>query len=247
MLEVRDLTVSLNSKLLLPKLSFALTKGSYTVLLGRNGSGKTTLLRALLGQQSGQTGDVFWQEQALGSLSLTARAAQIAYVSQSSAPPLSLPVLDYVLLGRSRFHPWFAKPSAADRVAALSALANTLTSGLAQQDCASLSGGEGQRVKMARALAQSSACLILDEPTAHLDLAQRAQLMQVLRGLAAAGHTLLLSSHEPRDALLGATQLMLLSDQGLRLTTPQAVTASELASCYGVAEIDENTWPTAKR
>lgn len=181
-IETRNVGFSYEHKAVLRDITFSVAAGELVALIGPNGSGKTTLLRLLLGLLSPSAGTVALQNQPLSSYGAKERAKKIAYVSQQ--PPLSFPltVLELVTLGR---YPHAGRFSAnpADAIAVENALERTDASHLKERNFSSLSGGEKQKVLIARALAQSARVVLLDEPTLHLDLFYQLQILSALKKL----------------------------------------------------------------
>ena len=161
--------------------SLSLETGQVGVLLGRNGCGKTTLLKTTLGLCTPEQGQILFDGQALGAMKRQQRAQVAAYVPQELQFG-ALRVYDAVLAGRvSRFG---IQPGAADRTAAEAALADMDLTALAERNVQTLSGGERQKVAIARALAQEPKLLVFDEPTGNLDVANEQRILQQARRLA---------------------------------------------------------------
>src|SRR5262245_57429196 len=181
-IETQGVSFSYEQKQVLRDITFSVGPGELIALIGPNGSGKTTLLRLLLGFLSPSAGIVALSDKPLSSYTVKERAKKIAYVSQQ--PPLSFPltVFELVALGR---YPHAARFGAdpADNLAVERALADTNTAELRDRNFSSLSGGEKQKVLIARALAQSARILLLDEPTLHLDLFYQLQILAALTKL----------------------------------------------------------------
>ena len=168
----------------LDQLSFNVAAGEMIALLGANGSGKTTLLKLLLGLLAPSSGTIAIFNAPLSSYAPEERAKQIAYVSQQPASSFPLTVLELVTLGRYAHGTRFSL-SAADRSAVEEALKRTDSEHFSTRGFATLSGGEQQKVLIARALAQSAKILLLDEPTLHLDLRYQLELLAALKTLCA--------------------------------------------------------------
>ncbi len=166
-------------------VSFSVTPGSMTAIIGANGSGKTTLLRMLAGLIRSQSGRILLEGADLGALNARHRARLIAYVPQTTVTAFPFRVLDMVLSGRTPYIAPFHLEGAHDRERALESLASTGAQHLADRAITSLSGGERQMVVLARALAQEPRLLLLDEPSTALDLKHRADLMRTLARLRA--------------------------------------------------------------
>ncbi|HSQ42802.1 MAG TPA: ABC transporter ATP-binding protein, partial [Fibrobacteraceae bacterium] len=170
-------------KALAGPLDIAFHPGELVCLVGPNGSGKSTLLRTLAGLLPALSGNVLLQGSLLPDLSLAERARRVALVPSGSQAPQGMSAMDSVALGRSPHTGWWGKLSAKDREIVQSALLQTDCSALAQRKISELSDGERQRLSVARALAQEARMLLLDEPTAFLDLPHRVSLMGLLRTL----------------------------------------------------------------
>lgn len=173
-------------------VSFRATPGHLTALVGPNGSGKSSSVRLLLGRAPLVGGHVLVDGDDVGRLSPRARARRLAVVPQRETPAFPMPVRDVVALGRFA---WDDRGPATLQ-AVTHALARADATGLADRDTESLSGGEWQRVRMARALAQGAPTLVFDEPTAFLDIAHEMAVFELLRALADEGHTVLVVSHQ---------------------------------------------------
>jgi iron complex transport system ATP-binding protein len=181
------------------------------VLLGENGSGKSTLLKVLAGVLKPQAGEVLLGGRALSSVPRRESARTIGYLPQGFEPLFPMRAFDLVLLGRTPYIGAFGTPTAGDRAAASAALAEMDATELAQTDLRAMSGGERQRVLLARVLAGAPCVLLLDEPTANLDPRHRFLVLDAMRRRAAAGGTVLFSTHELDVASQGADDAVLLA------------------------------------
>jgi iron complex transport system ATP-binding protein len=195
-LALRGLEVRLAGRPVLAGVDLALAPGELLLLAGRNGAGKTTLLRTAAGLLAPDRGTVELAGRPLASLGRREVARQVACVAQETALPFPFTAGQLVLLGRTPHLGLLAFESRADVAVAERALARLGLSGLADRSVLELSGGERQLVQLARGLAQEAPVLLLDEPTAHLDLAHRALVLGCLRDLAAEGRALLVVSHD---------------------------------------------------
>lgn len=179
LLDVRNLTVERQGRVLLRNVDITLGRGEMVALVGRNGAGKSTLLRALVGVCAG-SGSLFFEGVDLRDLSPRERAQRIAYLPQHIDIPVGLTSYDYIALGR---HPWrsaVARWSTEDRRWVDEAIERAGVQGFLGRALLTLSGGERQRVYLAAALAQRARLLLLDEPSAALDPVQRADLWALL-------------------------------------------------------------------
>jgi iron complex transport system ATP-binding protein len=163
--------------------SLEVPRGRLTAVVGANGSGKSTLVRLLCGLLKPAGGEVFFDGAPLRSMEPRARARRIAYVPQTVSTVFPFTALEVVLTGRSPYTTRLRFEGAKDVEAARRALAAVDAAHLAARPVTELSGGERQMVALARALAQEPECLVLDEPSAALDLKHRAALVRHLRRL----------------------------------------------------------------
>ncbi|MBO4920324.1 MAG: ABC transporter ATP-binding protein [Lachnospiraceae bacterium] len=201
MLRITDLTFRYTRKspVVLDNISLSLKDGEIGVLLGKNGSGKTTLFKTVLGFEKPEAGQIDFNGKDLLKMNRRERAEQIAYVPQDIQFG-DLTVFDTVLLGRL---PYFGlKASKEDEEIALKTLKEMGLEELAMRNTAELSGGERQKVAIARALAQEPKLLVFDEPTGNLDIAnEQLILKEILRGTKEKGIGVLTSLHDLNEAL----------------------------------------------
>jgi iron complex transport system ATP-binding protein len=177
--------------------SLAVGRGRLAALVGANGSGKSTLVRLLAGLLKPAGGEVLFGGVPLASVDVRTRARRVAYVPQTVSTVFPFTALEVVLTGRSPYTTRFRFESARDVDVARSALAELDASHLESRPVTELSGGERQLVALARALAQQPECLLLDEPSAALDLKHRAGLIRHLRRLRdEQGMTALIITHD---------------------------------------------------
>jgi len=236
MLEARDLGYGYPGRAVGRGLDLALGAGEVLCVLGPNGGGKTTLFRTLLGLLEAQAGEVRLQGESLGALPRAEVARRMGYVPQGHAAQFAFTVRDAVLMGRTAHVGLFAAPSAVDRAAAERAIEALGIGALAGRVVTELSGGERQLAMIARALAQGARALVLDEPTASLDFGNQVRVLREIRRLAAEGYAVVFSSHDPSQAFLAASRVLLLAPGGaLRQGTPEdVITADNLRQVYGV-------------
>lgn len=201
MLEVHDLEIGYLSKTgrtsIAKRMNFSLGKGELIGLVGANGIGKSTLLRTLSGMQRPLEGTVIVDGKALESYSSFELATQLSVVLTEPAATKNLSVREMISLGRQPYTNWIGTLSPSDVKAIQNALEATETTNLSDRKCYELSDGQMQRVSIARAMAQDTPIIILDEPTTHLDLYHRAYVLKLLKNLATeTGKSILFSSHE---------------------------------------------------
>jgi iron complex transport system ATP-binding protein len=225
-----------NLEPVLKNLSLDVPAGAITAILGPNGSGKTTLLRIMLGVLSPGSGAVLIEGKPLRSYSRREASRWIGLVPQAEHIPFALSVLEYVLLGRSPYLGMLEMPGEHDYSIALTALKELGLFGLTNRSVIELSSGEQQMVMLARALAQETRILLLDEPTSHLDLSNKGRILHTLRQLADRGVTIVFTTHDPEAAIAIAGYLVLVRD-GQTLaggSVDQVLTTDNLRATYGV-------------
>lgn len=235
MIAIRELSFGYGSERLLERVSFTAPAG-VTVLLGPNGAGKTTLLRILLGRLQPQAGTVQIAGKPLASYSRRQLSQMLGFVPQNEQITFDLSVREYVLLGRAPYVPLLELPGPADSQIVSEILEMLGLHDFGDRPISSLSGGERQLVIIARALAQRPQILLLDEPTAHLDLANQARVMSVISRLAAQGLSVLFTTHDPNLALSHSDYTVLLRRGAGCVAGPSSalLTAEQLSSVYGV-------------
>ena len=180
----------------LDDVSIAAPAGTLTAVVGPNGSGKSTLVRALVGQVPLEQGEITVDDQPVSDARRNALARQVAVVTQREEPAFPLAVPDYVALGRYPHLGLWRGTTTADTAAIAGAVARTEIEPYLDRTIAELSGGEWQRVRLARALAQGGRSLVLDEPTTFLDIGHEMAVFELLGRLAADGMAVLLVSHQ---------------------------------------------------
>jgi len=182
MLKVRELSVEYENRRVLENVSFDLSESSILVLLGANGAGKTTLVRAVNGSVPAASGEIVIDGRRQGAMSRREIAEKIAVVAQENETRFPMSVFEFVLAGRFVHGGAFGWESEADITAARKALEDCDLTEYETRLMNHLSGGERQRVVLARALATGAKILLLDEPTANLDLAHQAMMFRLVRG-----------------------------------------------------------------
>ena len=217
-------------------LSLSIPDGAITAILGPNGSGKTTLLRLLLGVLRPRQGTIRVAGRPQDSYSRRELSRLVGLVPQDEHIPFDFTILEYVLLGRAPYLGPLATPAEADTHLALKALGAAGLEGMHSRPLPNLSGGERQLVVLARALAQQPRILLMDEPTAHLDLGNRGRLLEIMRDLAAGGKTVVLTTHDPNlAAAVAGTAVLMRSGQVLDAGPVASVlTGANLSVTYGV-------------
>jgi iron complex transport system ATP-binding protein len=217
-------------------VSFGLQGGEVLCLLGPNGSGKTTLFKTVLRLLEPWGGTVTVDGESIRRWSRRRLAQSFGYVPQAQAALFPFTLLEVVLMGRTAHVGLFATPSRRDREIAEECLAALEIGHLGTRVYTEVSGGERQLALVARALAQESRILVMDEPTASLDFGNQVRVLTAIQALARRGIAVVLSTHDPDHAFLCAHRVALLHrGQLVRLGTPAAVVTPEcLREIYGV-------------
>lgn len=235
LLACRDLACGYPTRKVLEGVDLELHAGSSTVLLGPNGSGKSTLLKTLTKTVPPLSGEIKVQGEKSETLSFSQLARKIAYVPQEELPPFRFTVRQVVLMGRLPLSTGFFD-TPADLEATERAMEEADCCAIADRPITEISGGERQRVLIARALAQDSALLLLDEPTSHLDIGHQVAIIRLAQKLRSQGKGLLTALHDLNLAAdLGETAVLL--NQGkiaIHAPVEEVLNSPLLDQTYGV-------------
>jgi iron complex transport system ATP-binding protein len=238
LLEVRELSFAYGARRVLEGISLMVARGELVALVGPNGAGKSTLVRLISHVLEPELGRVWVEGRDVRRLARGALARRLAVVPQAPVLPPAYTALDLVLLGRTPHLRLLQREGARDRAIASVALEATGAAHLAGRRLGELSGGERQRVVLARALAQEPALLLLDEPTAHLDLGHQVSALALVRDLVRTrGLGVLAVFHDLSLAAQFCDRLVLLVDGRVRASGPPEtiLEPSVLGDAYGVA------------
>jgi len=215
-IKIDNLSIGYASKkhinLIASNLNINLKPGNLVCLLGKNGIGKSTLLRTLTKVQPALGGDIFINQKNLNEISNSNLSKQLSVVLTEKLPESSLSVFELIALGRQPYTNWVGQLNTKDIKIIETALEETNTKHLMQAKYYQLSDGQLQKVLIARALAQNTNIIILDEPTAHLDIHHTIETFTLLKKLAEKyGKTIIISTHEINLALQLADELWLMT------------------------------------
>ena len=232
-LQANDIAVTLQGNPILQGGTVTAGAGELVGIIGPNGSGKSTLLRCIYRALSPQKGAVLLDGTPMECLSPRQTAQKMAVLAQHNHCPFDFTVLEMVLLGRSPHKRLLEGNTAQDVTLARQALEQVGLAALEERAFATLSGGEQQRVLLARALVQQTSCLILDEPTNHLDIQYQLELMDLVRGL---GVTVLAAIHDLNIAALYCDRLYVMQQGQVVASGPpaQILTPERIAQVYRV-------------
>ena len=244
MIKVRNISVKYDGVLVLDEVSFELNDGNIIALLGANGAGKTTLIRAVNGTIPVTSGEIVVDEKSLARMSRKEIAGKTAVVAQENETRFPITVLEFVLAGRFVHGGAFGWESDADIAAAAKAVEDCDLGEYETRLMNQLSGGERQRVVLARALATGAKVLLLDEPTANLDLAHQAMMFRLVRERCDAhGASAIVITHDLNLASEFADEIILLKQGRIvaKGKPEDVLNAENVQEIFGVKVLlDEN-------
>jgi iron complex transport system ATP-binding protein len=232
-----DISVSIDGKLVLDSISIHVAPGELIALVGPNGAGKSTLLSVLSGDIRPTAGSVKIDDREIGSYKAIELARMRSVLIQENQMSFPFTVGQVVIMGRS---PWARTPAfEGDEIAVAEAMVEMDVDQLVTRRFTALSGGEKARVSLARVLAQRTPTVLLDEPTASLDLSHQEDVMRSVQALAAAGRAVLVVVHDLTLAAAYADRIALLSAGRLVSsgTPAEVLTVDRVAKVYGL-EVD---------
>jgi iron complex transport system ATP-binding protein len=238
MIELCALALRIGGRPLLTHIDARVASGEFVAVLGPNGVGKTTLLRAIAGLHPTSAGTILIDGSPSRRLRPIERARRVAFVTGDEVMFDTLRVAEVVGIGRFPHRRWWQwRAGDADERAVAAALAAVRMNDFAGRSFSTLSAGERQRVWIALGLAQETPILLLDEPTSHLDVRVAHDILELLRGLTAAGKTVVCALHDLNEAAAYAGRIALLGEGTLlEIAPPDALLAGEaLERVYGIA------------
>ena len=240
MIELREITLAYGSRVLLEGVTATIPGGCSTALVGRNGTGKSTLLRAVagIGAKTLCSGGIYVGGRDTARMKASERARTVSVVTTDKCRVANLPVEDAVALGRAPYTNWIGRMQADDRRMVAEALEQVGMASFARKTMDSLSDGEAQRVMIARALAQHTPVILLDEPTAFLDMPARYELCALLRRLAhEEGKCILFSTHELDIAMRMCDRVAVIDPPSLQVATAaETLAGGAVGRLFGGAE-----------
>lgn len=226
----------ISQQTVLHDVSLEVHSGETLYLLGRNGSGKSTLLACLAGLLKPEAGAIRIDGNEINAIMPAERARLIGLIPQLHIPVFSYTVAQMVMLGRAPHFGWLSTPSRQDHEIVAEAMAQVGLHEMRDRPYTSLSGGEQQLTLIARGLAQKSPILLMDEPTAHLDLSNQHRVLEIVQQLSEQGLSFIVSSHSPNNALAYADRVLLLTGGWVTAcgSPAEILTESLLSTVYGI-------------
>ena len=245
MIRFQSLSLGYGSRILIDSLSATVKRGELTALVGRNGTGKSTLLRAITGLGERKGGDILLGDKSIDSLSTAELATMVAFVTTDKVRIANLRCRDVVALGRAPYTNWIGRMQEQDEEIVMRSMELVGMSDYADKTMDRMSDGECQRIMIARALAQQTPIILLDEPTAFLDMPNRYELCTLLQRLAHEEQkSILFSTHELDIALALCDSIALISPPQLHLLPTEEMVKSgyiEKLFTSGIVNFDPAT------
>lgn len=245
MIRFQSLSLGYGSRILIDSLSATVKSGELTALVGRNGTGKSTLLRAITGLGERKGGDILLGDKSIDSLSTAELATMVAFVTTDKVRIANLRCRDVVALGRAPYTNWIGRMQEQDEEIVIRSMELVGMNDYADKTMDRMSDGECQRIMIARALAQQTPIILLDEPTAFLDMPNRYELCTLLQRLAHEEQKcILFSTHELDIALALCDSIALISPPQLHLLPTEEMVKSgyiEKLFTSGIVNFDPTT------
>jgi iron complex transport system ATP-binding protein len=235
-LVVKDLYFSYKMANVLNGISFDVSEGTLLCVLGKNGAGKSTLFRCVLGLLKGYRGTIRIDGIDAAALSARELSKRISYIPQNHTTAFSYSAFDMVMMGTTTKLGQFATPGKKERAIAEAALEMMNIGYLKNRNFCSISGGEQQLVLIARAIAQGTRIIIMDEPCSNLDYGNQIKVMKAVKNLAKRGYLVIQSTHNPEHVFLFADEVLVILDGkvGAKGQADRILTEELLKKIYGI-------------
>lgn len=231
--EIKNLTCGYGAREVVKNFNAALKDGEVLCLLGGNGVGKTTTFKTILGFLKPLGGEILTDGKDVLHMSDKERAMLISYVPQAHMPPFAFSVFDVVMMSANARLGMFEGPGKDDFAAAEEALDKLNVSEFKDKVYTDLSGGERQMVLIARALAQQSRIILLDEPTANLDFGNQMRVLRQIKDLSSRGYIVIMTSHQPEHVFYTDAKVAMLGQEYIYGEAKRVVTSENLKRIYG--------------
>lgn len=234
-IEIKNGSIGYGEKWLLQGLDLSVTEGSIVALLGLNGTGKSSLLRTIAGLQTLNAGEIFFKGKLYKEIDHDEMARSMAIVLTGRGEVIqSLTVRELLTIARSPYTGWLHQLNQKDQSIIKATIAQLNIAHLTNRKLFQLSDGEAQKIFIAKALIQEAPVILMDEPTAHLDIANRLEIFSLIKNLAEHGKTILLATHELDLAIRIADACLLIDHQGNYVfnTTDQLIETHALTKFF---------------
>ena len=236
MIQLNSITLAFGERRLVEGVTTRFECGRMVALLGRNGTGKSTLLRAMAKLGDVAEGEILVDGKSIADIDIRQFARLVAFVNTERVDVEALSAYDLVAIGRSPYTDWLGRLTDADRVVIERSMRITGVEHLAERMVETLSDGECQRVMIARALAQQTPIILLDEPTAFLDLPTRHEVCSLLHRLAhEEGKTILFSTHD-LDIAISQCDMAAIIDSPRLIYRPMAEVGEDVERIFGISK-----------
>ena len=234
--EILNLSCGYDKKTIIENFRAEIKSGEFFCLLGSNGVGKTTIFKTILGFLKPLSGKILVDSRDIFTLSDKQRAKILSYVPQAHMPPFAFKVIDIVAMGRNAHLKMFENPRKIDFDIAKEMLNRLSMGDFADRIYTDLSGGERQMVLIARALAQESKVIMLDEPTANLDFGNQVRVLKELGKLVKNGYLVVMTSHSPEHAFYcnAKTALIFKNKECIYGSAEEVVKSENLKKAYDI-------------
>lgn len=229
-----DFTYPGTSRQILHDITFDIKAGEIMEILGPNGAGKSTLLSLMMGFMKPDAGRIEIEGQDITSLSAKQIAGKVGYVPQMHEATFDYTVKDFIMMGVAPEKGVFGKPSPEDEDRCYYVMEELSIAHLAERSYLQISGGERQQALIARAVMQDPKIILFDEPTAHLDYGNTYRTLQMVKAMAARGFAVIITTHDPNQALLLEGKAGLIDGGGHMISGPvdEIVTEEHLSEIY---------------
>lgn len=222
----KDLTIGYSNKqkntLLLDKINIGISKGKLTAVIGLNGAGKSTLIKTLAQQQPKLKGAIYMEDKEITSFTNLDWSKKVAWVQTNTETNLTISVEEFISLGRQPYTNWLDRLTPHDTSIVTKIINEAGLAKLRKKPCNELSDGQLQRVTIARALAQDTEIIILDEPTTHLDIINKISTLNLLKELCVSQNkTIIFTTHEIEFALQVSDYILGISKNSVFVNTTQ--------------------------
>lgn len=234
MIQLKNFSIGYGSRMLLDKIDSSFGKGRLTALIGRNGTGKSTLLRAIAGLNHHYSGEILLKGKSLSGMSAQEMAKTLAFVTTERTRIPNLRCVDVVAIGRAPYTNWIGRMQDIDRRIVTDAIRSVGMESYALRTMDTMSDGECQRIMIARALAQDTPVILLDEPTSFLDMPNRYELVALLQTLARTQEKCVFFSTHELDVALQMCDSIALVDNGAlyHLPVPEMVASGHIQRLF---------------